>query len=128
MKPFQFILIPALLSINVAAFAANNTQTILPLEFNTGNSSQNGLTSTVIDIQGHKIPLIFDTGDKKSGISLSQYALHGINVKFTGKEICSRTMDGQMCRKEFILPEVKLGSIAIKNVTGTVMGKFWDSG
>jgi len=48
-----------------------------------------------------------------------------IKVQYTGKEICSKTMDGKYCEKEFIIPEVKLGSFTAYNVKGVVMPKLW---
>lgn len=92
------------------------TQTTLPLEFNTGNPAPYGMASTVITIEGKTLPLILDTGAKKYGLALTNEALKKIHVQFTGKFICSNSLTGKHCEKEFIVPEVKLGSFTIKNV------------
>lgn len=102
------------------------TQTELPLQFNTGNEPPYGLPSTIITIQGKDIPIILDTGASKSkDISLSEYALNNIHVRFTGKVICFKTVQGNLCQKEFIVPELRIGSFILKNVKGTLMRKLW---
>lgn len=124
MKKFSFLTL--LLSLCITTFAeSNNQMAVLPLEFNTGNLAPKGLPSTIVYIQGQKIPVIFDTGAGKSEIALSSYALRNINIKFTGKKICFKTITGKVCEKEFILPEVILGNIKIKNVHGTLMKELW---
>lgn len=107
------------------SFADTKNHTSLPLEFNTGNPKPYGLPSTTISIQGKSIPLIFDTGAKKSEITLSEHALEGLNVKFTGNQVCFDSLDGKHCEKEFIVPEVKIGTFVLKNVNGTLMPKLW---
>lgn len=123
----KFLLILFLLTIPFIEIHADLSpiETSLPLKFNTGNPSPNGLPSTIIIIQGKKIPIIFDTGAKKTEITLSESALKNLHVAFTGRQICSMAFDGRYCGKEFIIPEVILGSFVIKNVTGTVMSKLW---
>lgn len=103
-------------------------QTFLPLKFDTGNKAPNGLPSTIIYIEGKAISLLFDTGANKSELTLSRRALKGLNVKFTGKQICFKSFDGKHCEKEFIIPKVKLGNFELKNVKGTLMPKLWGGG
>lgn len=100
-------------------------ESVLPLQFNSGNPAPYGVPSTSIIIQDKEIRLLFDTGAFKSEIVLSEQALRNIRVKYTGKQICFNAMDGEHCQKEFIVPEVKIGKFVIKNVTGTVMSKLW---
>ena len=104
---------------------AITTQTTLPLEFNTGNPSPFGMPSTTIEIDGKKIPLILDTGALHIGLALSERALKGIEVKYTGKTSCFKAYDGEHCQKEFIVPKVKIGDFYVENVHGIVMKKLW---
>ncbi len=99
-----------------SAWASQPTQTTLPLEFNTGNPAPYGMASAIITIEGKALPIIVDTGAKKYGLALTKEALKKIHVQFTGKFICSNSLTGKHCEKEFIVPEVKLGSFTIKNV------------
>lgn len=101
------------------------TETSLPLKFDTGNPAPDGMPSIFITIQGKKLPILFDTGAKKTQLALTKQALKNIDVHFTGKEICFNAMDGKHCQKEFIIPEVVLGSFTIKNVKGVLMSKLW---
>lgn len=105
--------------------ASATIQTVLPLRFDSGNQAPYGLPSTVITIQGKKLPILFDTGASKAELVLSQEALKNINVKFTKKKICFKAFDGKHCQKEFIIPEIKLGAFVVKNVKGTLMTKLW---
>lgn len=121
-------IILCLLSLFIAnIFAQNieNKETTLPLQFNTGNAAPYGGPSTTITIQNKKIPILFDTGAKKSELVLSEYALQGIKVEYTGKEVCFKAMDGKHCEKEFIIPKVQMGDFVMENVKGTVMPKLW---
>src|SRR5579862_1224720 len=104
---------------------AEQTQTSIPLRFDFGNPAPYGGASTVITIQGKEIPLLLDTGAKKSELSLSPHALTNLNVKFTSEYECFKTIDGEYCEQTFIIPEIKLGSFVIKNVKGTMMSKLW---
>lgn len=118
----------ALLCLGQTIFAKTNatrTQTSIPLEFNVGNPAPYGGPSTIITIQGKEIPIIFDTGAKKSDLVLTKHVLKTIHVKFTGRQICFKAMDGKHCQKEFLIPEVKIGSFVVKNVKGTLMTKLW---
>ena len=99
--------------------------TSLPLAFNTGNPEPHGLPSTIISIQGKILPIIFDTGASKSEITLSHHALKGLSVEFTGNQVCTTALDGEHCEPEFIIPEVTLGDIVLKNVKGTLMEQLW---
>ncbi len=101
------------------------TETVLPLEFNTGNPAPYGLPSTTIKIEGKSLLIIIDTGAKKTEITLSPYALKNIHIKYTGKIICFNAFDGRHCEKEFIIPAVQLGNFVIKNVKGISMSKLW---
>ncbi len=107
------------------AWASESTQTTLPLEFNTGNPAPYGMASTVISIEGKSFPIILDTGAKKYGLILTKEALKKIHVHFTGKVICSNSVTGKHCEREFIVPEVKLGSFTVKNVEGILVKHFW---
>jgi hypothetical protein len=114
--------------ISLTAFAGNDeipAQTSLPLMFNTGNPAPYGLPSTVISVEGKSLPVIFDTGAKKSGITLSAHALKGLHVRFTGNQTCFNAFDGKHCEKEFIIPEVKIGAFVLKNIKATLMPKLW---
>jgi len=95
------------------------------LQFDFGNPAPYGGPSTVITIQGKEIPILLDTGAKKSELSLSSHALKNLNVNYTGKYECFKAVDGKYCEKTFIIPEVKLGSFVIKNVKGIMMSKLW---
>ena len=53
-------------------------ESTLPLKFDTGNPAPYGLASTVITIQGKKLPIIFDTGAKKYELALTNNALKNI--------------------------------------------------
>lgn len=119
------ILLFIILCYAYTAYAASFFQTTIPLEFNTGNPSPYGLPSTIINIQGKKIPIIFDTGAKKSSIVLTKYALKGIHVKFTGEKECSQSMNGKHCEDVCIIPKVKIGDFVIKNVKGSLMTTLW---
>lgn len=116
-----------LLCFNQISFAKSLevSETVLPLKFNTGNASPYGLPSTVIEIEGKSLPIIVDTGDKNSALSLSEKALKNLHVKFTGKTICSKAFDGKNCNKEFIIPKIKLGNFVEKNVKGVLIPKLW---
>lgn len=121
-------LIVILLLFSSLVFAQKLTpayQTNLPLRFDTGNNAPYGAPSTVISIQGKDLPILFDTGAKNSELVLSQSALENLRVKFTGKKKCFKAFDGRHCQKEFIIPEVKLGTFTVKNVKGTLMEKLW---
>ncbi len=126
-KKYLVITTIALLAHITFAQASLQTKTTLPLQFNTGNPAPYGMPSTVIFIQGKKIPVILDTGAMKSELVLSKHALKNIQVKYTGKNICFHAVDGKYCQPEFILPEVKLGSFTVKNVTGSLMAQLWAS-
>ncbi|HZW61304.1 MAG TPA: aspartyl protease family protein [Candidatus Babeliales bacterium] len=104
---------------------AQPTQTSIPLQFDFGNPAPYGGPSTVITIQGKKLPILLDTGAKKSEVTLSPYALKNLNVKFTGKYECFNAVDGRYCEKVFIIPEINIGSFVLKNVKGTMMSKLW---
>lgn len=122
---FLYTLIILLPIKTVLAEENSLTQTSVPLKFDVGNPAPYGGPSTVITIQGKSIPILFDTGAKKSDLVLSKHALKNIRAKFTGKQICFKAMDGQHCQKEFLIPEVTIGSFVIQNVKGTLMTKLW---
>ncbi len=107
------------------AWGNEPTQTTLPLEFDTGNPAPYGMASTVINIEGKPFPIILDTGAKKYGLVLTKEALKKIHVHFTGKVVCSNSVTGKHCEREFIVPEVKLGSFTVKNVEGILVKHFW---
>lgn len=104
---------------------AQQTQTSIPLRFDTGNPAPFGEPSTVITIQGKRMPILLDTGAEQSGLSLSPHALNHLKVKFTGKHKCFKAFDGKYCEKTFIIPEIKVGSFVVKNVKGITMSKPW---
>ncbi len=125
-RPFLCLLF--ILCLNCAAVAKPEaSQSVLPLKFDTGNPAPYGLPSTVINIAGKEYPIIFDTGAKKYGLALTKKALEGIQVRFTGKKICSTSVRGRDCLDEFIIPEVQLGEFTVKNVKGVVLekSKLW---
>lgn len=99
----------------------------MSLKFDTGNPAPYGMASTVISIEGKPFPIIVDTGAKKYGLALTREALQQIHVQFTGKLICSNSITGKHCEKEFIVPEVKLGKFNIKNVKGILVEHLWGS-
>jgi len=115
------ILFFLLLYVSITAFA----ETTIPLSFNTGNPEPHGLPSMEIIIQGKKIPLILDSGASKSEVTLSKKALNGLKVEFTGNQICTTALDGEHCEPEFVIAELTLGNIVLKNVNGTLMEELW---
>ncbi len=109
-------------------FAQDNffpNQTTLPLKFNTGNKIH-GLPSTVVEIQGKMIPLLLDTGASKSEILLTNHALEGINIHFTGEEHCTQITSKKTCFRELLIPELKIGNFFLHDVKGQLV-KFWNS-
>lgn len=117
----------SLLFLTHAVFAqsAKSSETMLPLQFDTGNPAPYGMASTVITIEGKPFPIIVDTGAKKYGLALTKEALSQIHFQFTGKLICSNSTTGKHCEKEFIIPEVKLGTFTVKNVEGILVEHLW---
>lgn len=126
-KDFYSKILLSLLLLTHAAFAqpVKSSETTLPLQFDTGNPAPYGLPSTVITIEGKSFPIIVDTGAKKYGLALTKEALRKIHFQFTGKLICSNSITGKHCEKEFIIPEIKLGSFTVKNVEGILVEHLW---
>lgn len=102
-------------------------QTILLLKFNNGNPAPYGMPSTEVIIQGHKIPLLLDTGATRSSLVLSKNVLKHIHYHFTGKKNCFHAMDGVNCEPEIKIADIQLGSFKIKDVNATIMPHLWDS-
>ena len=120
----KLLALPLMLLLSHLAFAkeqSTDTQTILPLEFNTGNAAPSGFATTTVTIQDKTLPLVLDMGAMPSGISLTRAALQGIKVQYTGQQKCFKMVDGKHCQAQFIIPEVQIGSFRVKNVQGMVM-------
>ncbi|EKE01545.1 MAG: hypothetical protein ACD_21C00106G0005 [uncultured bacterium] len=112
-----------LLAISIQSFAADATTTILPLELST-----QGLPVTSIQIQGHKIPLIFDNGASRSNVVLSKELVRKLHLKIipTNKKSCFHGDDGKvMCLKVYTVPELKIGNMTMHNVSCELMDKLW---
>ncbi len=123
-KHFAAIII--LFSSTVAfAETPSSTQTVLPLQFNSGNPAPYGMPSTTINIAGKNLPILLDTGEKKAGVVLSLNAIKGLPIKFTGQEECFQAFDGKHCEQVFIIPQVKIGSFTVDNVKGRLMTQLW---
>ncbi len=121
MIPIKKLISSLLLFIFASSIYAADTQTTLLLTFNTGNAAPNGLPSTTITIQGKTLPLIFDTGDSTTGVSLTEQALSQIKVNYVNSTRCFNRTDGRHCQREFIIPEINIGGFVVKNVPGSVM-------
>ena len=106
-------------------FACTTTTAKLPVELNSGNPSPYGIPSIEISIQGKTIPVLLDTGANKTEIAFSPQALNGLDVHYTGEETCFQAFDGMQCQKNFIIAQMEIGGIVIKNVSGRVMPKLW---
>jgi predicted aspartyl protease len=115
---FFYIIILFSTMLNLSS-AANPNEVTLPLNFSQG------LPSTFIYIDDKKIPLLVDTGASKYSIVLSKYALKNLKVIYTGTQSCSKTVDGKVCMKEFIIPTVKIGNIVLHNVAGSELQRLW---
>lgn len=113
-----------LIGMQTSANSAGPHETVLPLQFNTGNASH-GLPSSVVKIEGKTIPLLFDTGATNYEIVLSEHALQNMSVHYLEKKNCGKTISGKVCMQEFIIPEVQIGQFTLRNVRGGVMSKLW---
>lgn len=110
--------------INAPCYADTNN-IVLPLNFDSGNSAPYGMASTVVNIQGKKIPLLFDLGASKDFIVLKPAALKKIKVHFTGKKTCSMSVSGKFCLRDFIIPKMVIGNLVLKNVPGAFADHMW---
>lgn len=111
----------------LSGYAQEPREVVLPLKFDTGVRSPYGLASTEIYVQGKRLPVIIDTGATKYGLVLTKKALQKIQIKMTGKKICSIATSGKHCEEEFIAPQVQIGSFTLQNVEGQVLSKLWGS-
>jgi hypothetical protein len=113
----------ALLFISTQTLAGNSSTTTLPLEL----SSQD-LPFTTIQIEGHKIPLIFDTGASKSSLVLNNELIKKWHLKTipTAKKSCFHDCTGKkICLKIDAIPEVKIGDFTLRNVPCQRMDELW---
>ncbi|HLB56070.1 MAG TPA: retropepsin-like aspartic protease [Coxiellaceae bacterium] len=107
---------------------ANSNDTTLHLNFNSGNAAPYGMASTVVTINGHKLPLLFDLGASKDSIVLFPAALKKIKVHFRGNETCSTfgiSFSGKSCLQNFILAKLIIGHFVLHNVPGQFTKQIW---
>lgn len=95
------------------------TETSIPLQFCADSHKLRQLPLIIISIKSKSIPVLLDTGTSdKIDLMLRPSVLHDLNVKFTNKKFCFNSSYGMRCEKEFIIPEVKIGSFIVRNVKG----------
>lgn len=112
-----------LLMMSIRAFAAGADTIILPLEF-----SAQGFPVASVQIQGHKIPLIFDNGATKSSIVLSKELVKKLDLKIipAHKKTCFHDVNGKKtCSKVYTIPELKIGQMIMHDVPCELMDKLW---
>ncbi len=117
----KLTIIIALCVISINTLAAN--EIILPLQFST-----QGFPIASIQIQGHTIPLIFDTGASRTSLSLSKNIVKKLNLKITptNKKACFHDDTGKKtCLKIYNIPKIKIGQSTMLNVPCQLMDKLW---
>lgn len=121
-------LVGAGLLTSVISFSAEASanEASLPLTFTSGNPAPYGIAATTVTIDGTNYPLMVDTGAKKMELALTPVVVNKLHVKYTGKENCGTSVDGKVhCLKEFVIPEVKIGSFTLTNVKGSYYDSLW---
>ena len=120
---FNGLLFFTMIGFFTSGLAANSDEIILPIYF-----SPNGDPIASIQIQNHKIPLIFDNGASKSSIVLSKNIIKKLNLRIipTDKKVCTLDDTGKKtCRTVYTIPELKIGSITMHNIPCELMDKLW---
>jgi hypothetical protein len=112
-----------ILGIFTPSLAANSNEIILPLKF-----SSQGFPIVSIQVQGHDIPLIFDSGAHHNSIVLNNALVKKLNLKMTptNKKACGHDDTGkETCLKTYVISEIKLGNMAMHNMPCQLMNKLW---
>jgi hypothetical protein len=92
--------------------------------------SPQGMPATTIQIQGKTIPLAFDISSTRTNIALSADIIKKLNLQLapSNEKFCSHDIAGhETCYKTFTIPEVNLGTLAMRNVPGVVRDYMWNN-